>query len=52
MKHSTRVRAGSAMKARKPGMVMQPGPPWSTTVVTPESTPTMCAFRPNLPVTC
>ena len=40
------------MKARNPGIVMQLGPPWSTTVVTPDCTPTMSALRPNLPVTC
>ena len=31
-----RVFAGSATKWRNPGNVMQDGPPWSTTVVTPE----------------
>ena len=52
MKHSTRVSDFSTTKWRKPGMVMQLGPPWSTTVVTPDRTPTMSAFRPKRPVTC
>ena len=30
---------------------MQLGPPWSTSVVTPDRTPTMSASRPNRPVT-
>ena len=39
------------MKWRKPGKVMQDGPPWSITVVTPERTPTISGFKPKRPVT-
>jgi DsbC/DsbD-like thiol-disulfide interchange protein len=51
MKASTRVFEGSATYWRKPGKVMQLGPPWSTSVVTPERTPHRSAFMPKRPVT-
>ena len=42
---------GSTTNFRKPGRVMQLGPPWSTTVVVPECTPTRSASSPKRPVT-
>src|SRR5438477_19229 len=45
MKASTRVLAGSTMNLRKPSKVGALGPPWSTTVVTPEATPTMSGLH-------
>ena len=51
MKASTRVLAGLATYSRKPGKVSTEGPPWSTTVVTPEWTPTVSASRPKRPLT-
>ena len=51
MKATTRLLAGSTMNLRKPGSVMQLGPPWSMSVVTPERTPTRSGLRPKVPVT-
>ena len=51
MNASTRVAIGLAAYSRNAGKVNTEGPPWSTTVVTPERTPTMSASSPNRPLT-
>ncbi len=48
---SARVAFGFTTYSSNAGSVMQLGPPWSITVVTPDCTPTRSASMPKRPVT-